>query len=180
MTSYDVEQVLERINNSSELSLSLYCLALIVLSSSMLVLIISMFRTKADTFNTPVMFGLPLIVLLSIFTLMNSPQQSSKLQDLTRLQDNNVNFCYGNTLIDLDDIEQSSSNSNSKHCRHWTDYTNFYWDSGSVHITTNDPEVDKMLNSCIEGSATKQSTASGSAVDGNPKQQSKSGGKKND
>lgn len=160
MTSYDVEQVLERINNSSELSLSLYCLALIVLSSSMLVLIISMFRTKADTFNTPVMFGLPLIVLLSIFTLMNSPQQSSKLQDLTRLQDNNVNFCYGNTLIDLDDIEQSSSNSNSKHCRHWTDYTNFYWDSGSVHITTDDPEVDKMLDNCTETPSAEQPVSS--------------------
>lgn len=49
-----------------------------------------------------------------------------------------------------------------------------------MHITTDDPEIDKMLSSCIEGSATKQSTASGSAVDGNPKQQSKSGGKKND
>lgn len=95
-------------------------------------------------------FGSLIIFVFAMTVLDISSNELDKRQDLLRLQDNNVAFCYEDTSINLDDIKQSSSNSNSKHCKYWIQYANFYWDNSSVHITTDDPEIDKMLSSCIE------------------------------
>lgn len=181
MTSYDVEQILERINKDDFPYVLVGLISLMVVLLLIFVLVINL---TADCiwywYAIPVLcFGFMLIFATAIFDIPLN--ELATRQDLLRLQDNNVTFCYEDTSINLDDIEQSSSNSNSKHCKHckyWTKYANFYWDSGSVHVITNDPEIDKMLSSCIEGSATKQSAASGSAVSDSPKQQNKRGGKK--
>ena len=173
MTSYDIEQVLDRLNKDY---VPYGGIAIIFL------MVVLLFWTTDCKWRalSALYFGSLIIFVFAMTVLDISSNELDKRQDLLRLQDNNVAFCYEDTSINLDDIKQSSSNSNSKHCKYWIQYANFYWDSGSVHITTDDPEVDKMLNSCIEGSATKQSTASGSAVSDSPKQQSKRGGKKDD
>ena len=150
MTSYDVEQILERINKDDFPYVLVGLISLMVVLLLIFVLVINL---TADCiwywYAIPVLcFGFMLIFATAIFDIPLN--ELATRQDLLRLQDNNVTFCYEDTSINLDDIEQSSSNSNSKHCKYWIQYANFYWDNSSVHITTDDPEIDKMLSSCIE------------------------------
>lgn len=156
MTSYDVEQILDRVNTRVTQGVFLYVFGAVLLFGVVLLIIAAFIALTTD--NKQLVIPVLLFGILFVFILAIALRslQFDKLQDLSRLQENNINFCYKNSSIALDDIKQSASNSNNAYCKNWIEYTNFYWDNSSVRITTDDPEVDKMLDSCTETPNTEQ------------------------